>query len=315
LLHLDTYPTFYRGIAVCDSWYESKDDKFEAPVQFVLDIVEQYKKNPEKFENEDWKKSPKDYVLGYIRNWVSHECDRVIREFTVNDIFDVKNFRETNTNYFIFTKPGLYTRKFTNKEDDLTREELILLNHNENPNLIVKTEKRNIKMSEYVFNYEEVKEPLKKDEESLTDLFSDLDSVDSTNDFGIDDLSDLFDLDDIEYKDKEADRMYWLYSEAERSYNTEAELEDLGKDLDVSSELPEPEHEYLGLLNLNDTWILDIRGLDKQTFIAVSKYLQQYRCEDGMPLILRSSEGTKLSKIKLSKNLDRLGVQVLMKKE
>lgn len=314
LLHLESYPTFYMGIAICDSWYESKDDKYEAPVQFVLDIVEEYKANPEKFEAEDWRDSPKEYVLGYIRDWVSKACDKFIAEQTVDNVFNLVEFREKNDNYFFLTKPGLYTRKFTNTESDISREELILLNHNTNPNLVVYTGERNIKMSEYTYNYEKSVVP----EPETTNLFSDNshdEDVDSLfDDFDVDDLEDLFDTDVDVLKDKEADKCYWLYSEAERSFNTNAELDDLDSTIDITDELPPVERKFTGLVCINDMWILDIRGLSKQTFVTVSKFLQQYKTPTGLPVILKSEEGSSFSKIRLSRNVDLVGLQLIMEK-
>lgn len=312
LLHLDSYPTFYMGIAICDSWYESKDDKYEAPVQFVLDIVEEYKANPDKFENENWKESPKEYVLGYIHDWVSKACDKFIAEYTDdNNVFNLVKFREKNTNYFFLTKPGLYTKKFSNTESDISREELILLNHNTNPNLVVYTGERNIKMSEYIYNYDKPA----MTEDGTTDLFTDDNEIDKIfDDFSVDDLDDLFDADITELKDKEADKCYWLYSEAERSFNTTAELDDINSEIDISAELPVTEHKFSGLVCINDMWILDIRGLSKQVFTSVSKFLQQYRTPKGLPVILKSEDGSIVSKIRLSRNVDLVGLQLIMEK-
>lgn len=312
LLRLESYPAFYMGIAICDSWYESKDDKYEAPVQFVLDIVEEYKKNPEKFEAEDWRNSPKDYVLGYIRNWMSHACDEFIAENTENDIFDLTKFREENDNYFFLTKPGLYTRKFTNSEEDISREELILLNHNTNPNLIVRTPNRDIKMTEYTYEYVEVVE----EPSETTSLFVEEDNLDALfEDFSTDDLADLFDADVDELKDKEADKCYWLYSEAERSFNEYAEIDDLNADIDMSEELPETKREFTGMICLNDTWILDIRNLSRECFTTVCRFLEQFKSPNGLPVVLKTIEGSSLTKIRYSRNVDLLGLQMIMEKE
>lgn len=311
LLQLDSYPAFYMGIAVCDSWYESKDDKFEAPVQFVLDMVEEYKKNPEKFEAEDWQKSPKEYVLEYIRKWMTKACDKFIAENTVNNVFDLVKFREENDNYFFLTKPGLYTKKFLNAEDDISREELILLNHNTNSELVVHTAVRDIKMSEYIYEYKEVVE----EKPDTTNLFTEEDDFGELfEDFSTDDLEDLFDADIDEMKDKEADKCYWLCSEAERSFNKDAELEDMNSDIDISEELPNTERKFTGMVCINDTWIFDIRNLSRETFTVVCKFLKQYQTPNGLPVILKTADGSSITKIKYSRNVDLISLQLLMEK-
>lgn len=314
LLKLDSYPAFYMGIAICDSWYESKDDKFEAPVQFVLDIVEEYKKNPEKFEAEDWKDSPKEYVLEYMRKWISQACDKFIAEHTIDNVFDLVKFREENDNYFFLTKPGLYTRKFSNQEDDISREELILLNHNTNPNLVIHTESRNILMSEYIYNYQDTVDTAP----TTTSLFTD--STDPTDldklfdDFSMDDLEDLFDADVQELKDKEADKCYWLCSEAERSFNTDVELDAMNSDIDISKELPNVERKFTGMLCINDTWVLDARSLDRETFTTVCKFLDRYQTPTGLPVILKTADGSSFVKKRYSRNIDLVSLQLLMEK-
>lgn len=313
LLKLESYPAFYMGIAVCDSWYESKDDKYEAPVQFVLDIVEEYKKNPEKYEAESWKDSPKEYVLEYIRKWMSKACDKFIAENTQNNLFDLVSFRETNDNYFFLTKPGLYTKKFLNTEDDISREELILLSHNTNLDLVVYTGNRYIKMSEYVFDFVKPVEEVQTDTTNLFDTTPNTEDLDELFDeFSVDDLDDLFDVDDLERKDEDADKCYWLYSEAERSLNINAELDSLDRGIDMSSELPQIKRQFTGMMILNDTWILDIRGLDIATFKLVSKYLQQYKSPTGLPVIIKSDAGSNLSKVRFNRNVDLLGLQLIM---
>lgn len=316
LLSINTYPTLYMGIAICDTWYESKNDKFEAPVKFVKDMIEQYKKNPDKFNNEDWRDSPKEYVLGYIKKWMTVECDNFIREFTKDNIFDLKNFRETNDNYFMLTKPCLYTKKFTNKEDDISFEELVLLSHNTNKDLIVRTEYRDVPMKDYIFNYVVEESPKEVD----THLFDDvnLDSEADTNtdvdfDFNDDDLFDLFDFDDEERKEQDTEQSYWLYSNAERSYNCDAELEIAeASPIDIKDTpiVKKPCH----IIEINDTWILDIRGLSREKFTTISKFLQKYKSSNGLPLILKSNNGDKLTSIHLSKTLDKLGLEMLYSK-
>lgn len=313
LLELDSYPAFYMGIAVCDSWYESKDDKYEAPVQFVRDIVKKYKANPEKFENEPWRESPKEYVLEYIKKWMDNACDEFIQENTVNNVFDVIRFRSENENYFFLTKPVLYTRKFTNTEGDITSAELALLSHNKNPNLIIHTDIRDIYFKDYVWEYPSTTEDKIKETSLFTEDKENTENLDF-DDFSVDDFKDLFDEDVQEMKDKDADACYWLYSEAERELNTNAELENISSDIDITQEIPVVEHKFTGMVCINDTWILDIRDISQDTFKTVAQFLNQYKSEKGLPVILKSNEGSKMIKSRYSRNVDILGLQLIMEK-
>lgn len=313
LLSIAPYPTFYMGIAICDSWYESKDDKFEAPVQFVLDIIKEYKANPEKFENEPWQDSPKNYVLGYISRWISKECDKFIQSWTKNNVFDITEFRRKNDNYFFLIKPGLYTKKFNNKESDISKEELILLVHNTNPDLRVYTGERYITMSEY--NWDFVEPVVQKEPDKSTHLFTD-DSEESIEDifdsFNVDDLFDNFDEDDKERKEQEDADAYWLYSEAERTFNSNMELENMSSGIDITEELPEQSNAFTTMTCIGDSWILDIRGMSKKCLASVNAYLSRYKSKSGLPVLLLMDSGQTMLKAKYSSNVDLVGLQMVI---
>lgn len=311
LLSIKPYPTFYMGIAVCDTWYESKDDKFEAPVQFVLDIIEEYKANPNKFESESWQDSPKNYVLRYISEWISKECDKFIRSWTKDNVFDITEFRRKNDNYFFLIKPGLYTKKFNNNESDISKEELILLAHNTNPDLRVYTGKRYITMNEYEWDFVE---PVVHKSEKSTYLFTDESVDDLFDSFDVDDLFDNFDEDDKERKEQEDINTYWLYSEAERTFNSNMELENLSRDIDITEELPEQPQAFTTMACVGNSWVLDIRGMSKKCLTAVNAYLSRYKSATGLPAILLTDTGQLMLKTKYSRNVDLVGLQLVIER-
>ena len=364
LLHINGYPYFYMGIAVCDSWYESKDDKFEAPVEFVMDIVKEYKANPNKFENENWKASPKEYVLGYISRWIDKKCDEFVMGYVKDGVFDVERFRKVNENYFFLIKPVLYTEKFLNEETDLTKEELVLLYHCKDKNVIVRTKTREFKLSDYVWEHPKTVEKKnkvttnnnKQIENTETSLFNDnvqasnndlssgndlydslFDDIESANestedDFGVvidnslftdsimtdtfemSDFSELFDEDVTAMKDNEADKCYWLYSEAERTFNTSAEI-DSGIAETVSEEKlvdEDSSFEFSGMACINDMWVMDITKLSKDKFATVVKFLERYKTTSGLPLVLSTNNGVVKTHSRYSRNIDMTTVQLLM---
>lgn len=325
LLSFKDYPTFYMGIAICDSWYESKDDKFEAPVQFVKDIIKSYKENPDKYENEDWKSSPKDYVLGYISRWISKDCDEFIKRNTVDNVFDLKDFRKYNDNYFYLTKPILYTRKFSNAEDDISKPELALLSHNTNMNLIIRTETRDIVFKDYVWQYEEKPKESNDGDLNLTNEFSDInldfENTIEPNDvsdslFSEVDFSDIFDSDDIVLKEEDADKCYWLYSEAERSYNSYAELESFEEELDITDELPEKPKRKAYLACIADTWVIDAEQLRGEKAKLFTDYMKKYVVDPnsykGLPVIIMTKAGAKQTKTRYSRNVDLIGLEMIL---
>jgi hypothetical protein len=68
MLKFPKFPRFYCGISTVSNWAEGKEDKYEAPIEFVEYIIKEYDANPEKFENENWQSNPKEYVYQNIRH-------------------------------------------------------------------------------------------------------------------------------------------------------------------------------------------------------------------------------------------------------
>lgn len=290
MLNIKGYPRIYCGISICHNWHDGKEDIYEAPVEFVFDKAKEYAANPEKFNNDNWRDDPQAYVHKDIVKWMHEYTVKFINENTVDNVFNLTQFRQTNENYFLFVKLGMYTNKFTNKEPDISGEELIILSHNENPNLIVKTDTREIKWSEYKFDYVDVVKTDTNDKvESKSDLTSEFsDNIDDLLDLNFEDLEfeDLFsDENDEEYKEQDAANCYWLNSDdniteivpTTSSYNIEY-FED--EEPDAPDIL-----DYKRLLNIAGTWCLDLTGLSEKRLRLVSNYLKSHKAEDGEPLM------------------------------
>lgn len=313
VLHLNGYPTFYMGISICDSWYESKDDKYEAPVKFVQDIIKSYKENPEKYESEQWQDSPKEYVLKYLVKWIAKECDEFIQSWTKDNVFSLVEFRNNNENYFFLIKPSLYTKKFLNEEQDITKEELVLLFHNTNPNLIVDTGKRKISMKDYVWTFEQQQQEDLKTSEFNTEISED--DIDDL--FDIEDFEEDFDYDDNAYKDDLTRKCYWLYSEAERRLDPDYELASLRKEYAVTRSIAgntykESEEKKSILYAIGGQWFLDARQLTQNQFTVICKYLKAFKDERGIPITVLFLNGARTYKTLYSKNIDIRGLNALI---
>lgn len=309
MLKIKGFPRIYCGISIVDNWYEGKDDLYEAPVEFVEDMIKAYKANPEKYLAEDYKTNTKEYILKYMTAWMHEYAVKFITKWTDSDgVFDLVRFRKENDNYFVYTKLGLYTKKFTNKEDDISKEELIILAHNENPALKVNTGKRVISMSEYVFEYPEKKQVEKKpDVQGNTALFVDdanntelagldaLDSLDELDNFTAEDLDILgVSIDDDLEREEDAADCYWLYDEAERTFN-DVGVSSFYIESEASEENEHTKPVFTGLMNIDHNWVLDVSKHKPEMIYelktCLAPWLSTSPSSGGMPLYIKDKSG------------------------
>lgn len=299
MLNLKGYPRIYCGISICHNWHDGKEDMYEAPVEFVYDMANAYQKNPDKFKNDDWKSNPQAYVHRDLVKWMHDYTVRFINENTYNNVFDLTKFRKTNENYFLFVKLSMYTNKFSNKEDDISKDELIILSHNENPNLIVHTESRDIVWSNYTFNYDKDKPKPNNNADTTEEFLDSLDNIE-LNGIGSFDL-DIDDLSDSDYKESDAANCYWLNSEdniSEMIPSVSAVSSEF-----LESDEPETQEimEYTRLLTISGVYCLDLNGLDENHLRLVSNYLKSHKCDTGMSVMYTYGYKKNMLKYKVSK--------------
>jgi hypothetical protein len=305
MLDIKNYPNIYCGISICKNWFEGKMDLYEAPVEFAFEMAQAYRDNPDKFDNDDWKLDPQDYVHRDIKNWIHNYVNKFIESNTdENNIFDIVKFRNTNENYFVFVKVGMYTTKFTNTEEDLTLNELIILSHNENQNLIVKTENREIKMSDYIFNYIPENSPKPSNSNNNTSEFNNVDdlisSLDDLDDFNLDDL-DLDTNFDAEYKEQESINCYWISNENENIPELVPETSNLSLTPVFETELEEEEHiTFKKFFDIGGTYCLNLTGLTNNRVQVVSDYLKNHKNENGQRLMYTIGTSKKFLPYKVS---------------
>jgi hypothetical protein len=300
MLKFPKFPRFYCGISTVSNWAEGKEDKYEAPIEFVEYIIKEYDANPEKFESENWQENPKFYVYEKIKEWFHSYANAHVQEFVdSNNVFDVENFRDKNQNYFILTNVKYYTDKFTNKEDDIDMAELMLLSHNENKDLKVKTSQRTIDFNDYVFNY------VVEEEDDFDDLFDDF-------------FNESESADDYEHREQDANKCYWLYNDDERVSNDPI----YNYNLDQLEEQETEEDLYLSeketsVIVLDDSILINLIDKKKNAVTNAFTYLSKFSTDDknAYKLLYRDNTGIKCSKHRIKTSADFAIVRVLLNEE
>lgn len=104
------HPPYYMGLAIVNNWYEGKSDKYEAPVDYVDEMVKEFDADPEKFKSQDmFGINARDYVYRDIRKYMTkrymRELEPYIRRESDGIHVDMDSFMPTFKNYFL--KPRL----------------------------------------------------------------------------------------------------------------------------------------------------------------------------------------------------------------
>lgn len=304
MLDIKGYPRIYCGISICKNWYDGKEDLYEAPVEFVYDMAKAYEENPEKFDNDDWQSDPQGYVHKHIQKWIHDYTNKFVASNSKDGVLDLVRFREENDNYFISVKVGMYSPKFKNKEDDISFTELLMLLHNENPDLIIRTEKREFKASEYKFEFDKPKvieqksvDDSKESIENQTDLFNELSDITSTDDdINLDELFDTIDVfsaseldidvDDSEYKEQENINCYWIASDNENISELVPSINNLNMVPVFEEEIEEVEPmKFKRFFDITGILCLNLTGVDRKGVELVSNYLKSKRDDNGQKLL------------------------------
>lgn len=101
------HPRYYCGINVITNWYEGKDDKFEAPVGYVQEVIA---KNPPVFRDPVGY-NPRDEALAGITDWVIRRIARELESLDPNTrkgYFDLPTLVPRFKNYFVKPKIASY---------------------------------------------------------------------------------------------------------------------------------------------------------------------------------------------------------------
>lgn len=112
MLNVPGHPRYYCGIAVVNNWYEGKSEKFEIPVECVLEKVAEYKADPDKFESdESWKENPRDFMFAATTEFMMHRIAREIKKFSDGESLDMLKCLKELKNYFVLPRLKYYTHK------------------------------------------------------------------------------------------------------------------------------------------------------------------------------------------------------------
>lgn len=106
MIQLENYPRFYCGINVIDNWYEGKDDKFEAPVGYVEEVIA---RNPQPFcdINTNHKQQALDGITDYMIRRITKELVQIDPQVQYG-YFDLQLLVPKFKNYFVKPKIAVY---------------------------------------------------------------------------------------------------------------------------------------------------------------------------------------------------------------
>lgn len=120
------HPRYYAGISVVDNWYEGKADEFEAPIEFVENIIFNSEKSKNKYldnwETIDHKNMVYNDIVSFMQDLLKTEYAKLGIDFN-SDTLDVGELIRKNTDYFILDKISVYWPMDKKFKDTITKEE------------------------------------------------------------------------------------------------------------------------------------------------------------------------------------------------
>lgn len=138
------HPPYYMGLAIVNNWYDGKSDKYEAPVDFVREMVEKYDANPEYYNQQHmFNCDACDYVYFGIKRYMTRrylkEIAPYVEETDTQVKVDMDKFIPVFKNYFLKPRLEVHYRKHRElrnvREDNLVAlyEEPLVLHYKEKP--------------------------------------------------------------------------------------------------------------------------------------------------------------------------------------
>lgn len=114
IMELPGFPRFYMGLSIVNNWYDGKDDKFEAPVDFVRQQAKAYAENPEKYDAENlWECNVQERVLKDMEKYMAKRYyDYVVdlqKDCDDPYLIDPAQLCPRFKNYFLKSRVALYT--------------------------------------------------------------------------------------------------------------------------------------------------------------------------------------------------------------
>lgn len=317
MMKIEGHPTYYWGVSLIKHWYDGKDDKFDAPIEFLDKMIEDYKANPEKFEAEDYKSDPQAYVQRYMNNYMHDYAKDIMSNYIGNGILNYDNFMRYNTNYFITTSIVDYSPEIQCDVSDMDKVSKALIYFSrEVIDYVIYNDKR-YGLSEINFVINNVESKQTSNNQDDTNVFVNTE-INNFND--IDEFDDFDDLDDImEDETISANSIEYTNSTDEVNFIDSENInpyEYIFDEFDDDEDSSDTECDEIGLMQLGDVYQLDITGLYPDTFEAIIAYLLQFRDDrNGCPINIINGIKMTLTQWKLSGGFSNQIVQEYMEQD
>ena len=308
---LEGHPTYYWGISMIKHWYDGKEDKYDAPVEFVRDMIKAYTKDPERFHNEPgWNIDPQAYVQNYIDKYMRAYAIKHCLPFTKDDVFDYDAFDKANQNYFLANSIGDYMGNLSCVVTNMPRKDMVFIYLMGKKVTKVRYKGKLFLIEKFKFVHEyrpmEIKAYL-SDNKSLgafdeTDLFGSqvTDTVlDNFDMFSSDELFNLEDAissnvdDNINDILQEMNENECINASDDVNFLDASTYNWMSGAFGVDEEYVGDPVKNVGVLDFGSHYFLDATNLTSDTFNGIITYLLQYRDDvNGLPftVILNNQE-------------------------
>lgn len=120
-IKLKGHPPYYMGLAVVNNWYEGKSDAYEAPVEYVEQMIAKLDANPEEFKSQSmFGINARNYVYKGIRDYMTARYLDALKDFLTEtpdrvDV-DMDSFLPGFKNYFLKPRLEVHYSKHHSKE-------------------------------------------------------------------------------------------------------------------------------------------------------------------------------------------------------
>lgn len=107
MMTIPGHPRYFAGISIVENWHEGKEDLYEAPVEFVENIIKTGRSDDKFVYQEDAKNEALKDIYTYMDNVFIKEFTEIGVDFN-SDMFDLSHVIDNTSDYFLIDKMSLY---------------------------------------------------------------------------------------------------------------------------------------------------------------------------------------------------------------
>lgn len=329
MLELKGHPRYYAGISICDNWYEGKDDLYEAPIEFVIDKVKEFKEG--KHNKTEWCDNPKDKVITDIKDYMKKVYFKelyALQPDLTADRFNLEELMPKFTDYFLKPRITLYVPGYRKPDKVYKPDGKVDKDKSMEEKVYASIER--VFMDMWGVDKLVVKYP-DKDWVTVTKDNVIKSSVVSDEDIHLTDLKDdelVFDdldFDDTDFEDETNESRIIRMSIPNREYFKNKSVDgdkiierNLGNFKGNSFVLLDKEDTQRTFkeddricLEHEDMIYLDVTDVSKVNFNNLCKYLADLHCDDGAIIVFTINSNRAETKLKV--DVDKLDYSIISK--